>query len=180
VDVAVIYSKPAVTDRVSDLLWPVKVGILCHPDLVEKHKGADLAGFIRENELIHMRIDGQPRHHLWAQFIRQANLGSVSVERGLVFDTELLAVQYALSGEGLALVDQRLFREHLDSGRLASPFDTLLDDSYGYYLVTDPEALSDPAVALFRSWMIERFGQGTSPVAAGGTEPASSNPSPES
>ncbi len=182
VDVAVIYSKPAVTDRVSDLLWPVKVGILCHPDLVEKHQGADLAAFIRDNELIHMRIEGQPRHHLWAQFMRQANLGSVSVERGLVFDTELLAVQYALSGEGLALVDQRLFREHLESGRLASPFDTLLDDSYGYYLVTDPEALSDPAVALFRSWMIERFGQGASPVAAaaGGTEPASPTPSPES
>lgn len=169
VDVAVIYSRPSVTDRVSDLLWPVKVGIVCHPDLVARHSGADLAAFIRENELIHMRIDGQPRHHLWAQFTRQANLGSVSVERGLVFDTELLAVQYALSGEGLALVDQRLFREHLDSGRLVSPFDTLLDDGYGYYLVTDPEALSDPAVALFRSWMIERFGPGAAPGAPSGS-----------
>ncbi len=176
VDVAVVYSKPTVTDRVSDLLWPVKVGMVCHPELAARHAGADLAGFIRENELIHMRIDGQPRHHLWAQFVRQAGLGAVNVERGLIFDTELLSVQYALSGEGLALVDQRLFREHLDSGRLVSPFEVLLDDSYGYYLVTDPEALSDTAVSLFRSWLIEHFGPTPLPADA---ENAPATPAPE-
>jgi LysR family glycine cleavage system transcriptional activator len=31
--------------------------------------------------------------------------------------------------------------------------------AYGYYLVTHPEDLSDTAVAMFRSWLIERFGQ---------------------
>jgi DNA-binding transcriptional LysR family regulator len=79
------------------------------------------------------------------------------VERGLVFDTELLAVQYAFSGEGLALVDLDLFRAHLEQGRLVAPFDVKLDDGFGYYLVTESEALGDPAIALFRSWLIERF-----------------------
>ena len=32
-----------------------------------------------------------------------------------------------------------------------------------YYLVTDPEALSDTATALFRSWLIEQFGPDTQP-----------------
>jgi len=36
-----------------------------------------------------------------------------------------------------------------------------LDDGYGYYLITHPEALGDTAIALFRSWLIERFGKGT-------------------
>ena len=181
VDVAVVYSRPTVSDRISDLLWSVKMGIVCHPDLAKRQPVGDIAGFIRENELIHMRLQGQPRHHLWAQFARQLNLGSVSVERGLVFDTELLAVQYALSGEGLALVDQRLFREYLDNGRLISPFDTRLDDGFGYYLVTDPEALSDPAVALFRAWMIDRFGQGTHPTEAteGARSAAGASPLPD-
>jgi hypothetical protein len=43
---------------------------------------------------------------------------------------------------------------------LAKPFSNSLDDGYGYYLITHPEALSDTAVALFRSWLIERFGSG--------------------
>jgi DNA-binding transcriptional LysR family regulator len=95
---------------------------------------------------------------MWAQLVRQENLGPVSYERGLVFDTALLAVQYALSGEGLALVDLNLFREDLASGRLVRPFDVTLDEGYGYYLITHPEALSDTAIALFRSWLIEHFG----------------------
>ncbi len=45
-------------------------------------------------------------------------------------------------------------------GRLVKPFDNSLDDGYGYYLITHPEALSDTAIALFRSWLIERFGTG--------------------
>jgi len=157
VDIAVVYSRPTITERVSDLLWPVRMGLVCHPDVAARHAGQDLGAFIGANELIHMRIDNMPRHHFWIQFKRQANLGAVNVERGLVFDTELLAVQYALSGEGLALVDLNLFRAHLEQGRLVAPFDTTLDDGFGYYLVTDSEALGDPAIALFRSWLIERF-----------------------
>ena len=158
VDVAVVYSKPTVTDSVSDLLWPVRLGILCHPDLAQRHAGKDLPTFIRDNELIHVRIAELPRHHLWAQLVRQQNLGPLNFERGLVFDTALLAVQYALSGEGLALVDLNLFRDEVHSGRLVRPFEVTLDDGYGYYLMTDPEALSDTAIALFRSWLIEHFG----------------------
>ena len=68
-------------------------------------------------------------------------------------------MQYALSGEGVALVDEKLFAEEISSGQLVRPYDATLDDGYGYYLITHPEALSDAAVALFRSWLIERFGR---------------------
>src|SRR2546421_5289566 len=116
------------------------------------------AAFIAANEIIHVRIADLPRHHLWAQFVRQTGLGALNIERGLVFDTALLAVQYALSGEGIVLVDTNLFSEELHAGRLVRPFDIALDEGYGYYLIIHPEALSDTAVALFRSWLIERFG----------------------
>src|SRR6202140_640387 len=95
---------------------------------------------------------------MWLQFAREAGLTSLNVERGLVFDTAVLAVQYALSGEGIALVDTYLFGDYIRTGRLVRPFDNSLDDGFGYYLTTHPEALSDTAIALFRSWLIERFG----------------------
>ena len=103
VDVAVLYSKPTVTDMVTDLLWPVHLSVLCHPNIAARHAGKSLSEFIESNELLHVRISDLPRHHLWTQFARQANLGAVHVERGLVFDNVMLAVQYALSGEGLYL-----------------------------------------------------------------------------
>jgi DNA-binding transcriptional LysR family regulator len=158
VDVAVVYSKPTVTELVTDLLWPVRLSMLCHPSVAERHAGASLASFIAANELVHVRIADSPRHHCWSQFVKQANLTSLNVERGLVFDTAVLAVQYALSGEGIALVDSYLFGDYVRTGKLVKPFEVSLDDGYGYYLTTHPEALSDTAVALFRSWLIERFG----------------------
>jgi DNA-binding transcriptional LysR family regulator len=167
VDVAVVYSKPTVTDLVTDLLWPVRLSMLCHPSIAARREGRSLAEFIEGNELVHVRIADLPRHHLWSQFVRQANLRPVNVERGLVFDTAVLAVQYALSGEGIALVDNYLFQDYIRTGRLARPFDESLDDGYGYYLTTHPDALSDTAIALFRSWLIERFGSGAGIAPAG-------------
>jgi DNA-binding transcriptional LysR family regulator len=160
VDVAVVYSKPTVTDMVTDLLWPVRLTLMCHPDVAARHANKTLAEFIEANELVHVRISELPRHHIWTQFARQQSLGQANVERGLVFDTAVLAVQYALSGEGVALVDSFLFGDYLRSGRLVRPFDAGLDDGYGYYLITHPEGLSDTAIALFRSWLIDRFCNG--------------------
>jgi DNA-binding transcriptional LysR family regulator len=158
VDVAVVYSKPTVTDLVADLLWPARPTLLCHPNIATRNAGKDLGAFIDANEIVHVRIADLPRHHLWSQFLRQNNIPNIKYERGLVFDTAVLAVQYALSGQGVALCDPLLFTEELRQGRLVRPFEASLDDGYGYYLITHPEALGDTAVALFRSWLIERFG----------------------
>jgi DNA-binding transcriptional LysR family regulator len=158
VDVAVVYSRPTVTDLVTDLLWPVRLSILCHPNIAAAHRGKDLAAFIEANEIVHVRIADQPRHHLWSQFVRQTGLSNVNVERGLVFDTVVLAAQYALAGQGIALADTNLFAAEINAGQLVKPFEATLDDGYGYYLTTHPEGLADTAIALFRSWLIERFG----------------------
>jgi DNA-binding transcriptional LysR family regulator len=166
VDVAVVYSKPAVTDLVSDLLWPVRLSILCHPNIAAAHHGKGLAAFIEANEIVHVRIADLPRHHSWSQFMRKENLTGVSIERGLVFDTAVLAAQYALGGQGIALVDPNLFADELRDGRLVKPYEATLDDGYGYYLTTHPEGLGDTAIALFRSWLIGRFGTRSVPASA--------------
>ena len=157
-DIAVIYAKPSVSDFVTDLLWPVRLSLLCHPDLARRHADMDLAGFIEANEIVHVRIADLPRHHMWEKFAAQAGIFSINYERSLVFDTAALAVQYVLSGDGIALVDANLFSNELAEGRLVKPFDVTLDDGYGYYLCTHPDDLGDTAIALFRSWLIQRFG----------------------
>jgi DNA-binding transcriptional LysR family regulator len=159
VDVAVVYSRPTVTDLVTDLLWSEQLAVLCHPNVAAAHRGKDLAAFIEANEIVHVRIGDQPRHYLWLQFVRRTGLAKIDVERGLVVDTAVLAAQYALSGQGIALVDPNLFAEELAAHHLVRPFEATLDAGYGYYLTTTPEGLGDTAIALFRSWLIERFGK---------------------
>jgi len=174
VDVAVVYSKPTVSNLVTDLLWAVRQSIVCHPNIAAAHRAKELAGFIEANELIHVRIADAPRHHFWTQFARQNGLAGVDVERGMVFDTAVLAAQYALGGQGIAVLDTNLFAEELRAGTLVKPFDATLDDGFGYYLITQPEGLSETAIALFRSWLIERFGS-AAPAAAPPVQLAVSN-----
>ena len=155
-DIAVIYSEPRVSDTIFDLLWMVKLTILCSPRLIGAGK-PEIGALIAANDLLHVKLDDRPRHYFWEMLSRAVNRPDLKTDRGLVFDTSQLAAQYAMSGEGLALVDPMLFRDEIAEGKLVRPFDISLDDGYGYYLSTHPEDLSNEAVALFRSWLIARF-----------------------
>jgi DNA-binding transcriptional LysR family regulator len=156
-DIAVVYSKPEVNDLIADLLWHERLTPLCHPSLLQAANAAGLADFVAGNEIVHVDLKGQPRHRLWDRFVRQAELLNVSVDRGLVFETANLVAQYAMSGSGVALLDPLLFQEELRSGALVQPFDTWVEDGYGYYLLTHSDDLLDETIASFRSWMIQRF-----------------------
>lgn len=169
VDLAVTYAKPQVTDLVTDLLWPARLTPLCHPELAARFEGASLAAFLEANELVHMKLEGQPRHILWERFVTRMGLAGLAVDRGLVFDTELLAARYALSGEGVALLDATMFGDELRRGELVRPYDDCwLEEGYGYYLLLHPDDLGDEAIAMFRTWLIGRFAEGRPDGRVGG------------
>jgi DNA-binding transcriptional LysR family regulator len=155
VDAAVVYAPPQGGTHVSSLLWMARVTPMCHPSTA-KRRGGDLAEFLADAELVHVKLERQPRYRLWESFVRQAGL-NLDVARGLVFDTACLAAQYAMEGEGVALLDTKLFARDLAEGRLVAPFETAIDDGYGYFLNIHPEDLADPAIAAFRAWIIQRF-----------------------
>ena len=154
-DISVVYSHPRVTDAIFDLLWIENVDMVCTPAVAAR---ADtLAGLIAANDLLHVKLEGRPRHYLWEMLKQQIGERSLDVSRGLFFDTAQLAVQYALSGDGLALVDPVLFRDELSRGDLVRPFGAGVQSGYGYFLTTQREDLDNAAVGLFRSWLIRRF-----------------------
>ncbi len=156
VDAAVVYARPQGGTHVSNLLWMIQVTPMCHPELAQRARAAGPAAFLASAELLHVKLEREPRHMLWESFARQTGL-QIDVGRGLAFDTACLAAQYALSGEGVALLDTRLFARELAEGKLAAPFEIVVEDGYGYFLNVHPEDLADPAVASFRSWVIQRF-----------------------
>jgi DNA-binding transcriptional LysR family regulator len=156
-EIAVVYSEPRVTDRVLDLLWMEKLTVLCHPDIAARARDQTLGQFLASNDLLKVAIDDRPRNQFWEMTVRSVGCPEVNVDRGLVFDTSQMAVLYAMSGEGLALVDPLLFQDELASGRLVRPFDFQIDDGFGYYLAIHPDDLGDTAVSVFRSWLISRF-----------------------
>ena len=161
-DVAVIFDQPRTGQAVSDLLWMSRVTPGCSPALAEAHRGETLAQFLAGNELLHVKLEGEPPGVMWEAFSRHFGLG-VRTSRGLAFDTGVLAAQYAAGGQGVVLLDLDLFAPDIAAGTLVTPFAETYQDGYGYFLNLAPEDLADPVIAMFRSWMIRNFARGAAP-----------------
>jgi LysR family glycine cleavage system transcriptional activator len=155
-DVAVIYDRLRTGVAVSDLLWMSRVTPACSPRLLADHAGKSLRQFIAENELLHVKLEGESPGMIWDAFSHHFGL-SVHTDRGLAFDTAALAAQYAASGEGVALLDIDLFAQDIAAGVLATPFGEIFEDGYGYFLSLAAEDLADPVISVFREWMIRNF-----------------------
>lgn len=155
-DMAIVFDRPNIDDRVTDLLWMARVAPVCSPAVAARAAGKDLEDFLAEETLLHSTLDGQPRGFFWGAFARQAGI-SLDADRGLGFDTLSLAVSYAMNVGGVALADVAMFAPEIAEGKLVAPFETAIEDGFGYYLKLRPEDLSDPSIAQFRSWLIAQF-----------------------
>lgn len=156
VDVAVVYDRPQAGSTVRDLLWLVRVAPVCAPSVAAASQGIDLSAFLGRQELLHVKLQGEPIGAHWAHFARAQGF-ALDTRRGMAFDTVTLAVQFAMAGHGVVLADIDMFAPEIASGRLVQPYEATGEDGFGYYLTFHSEDLADPAISLFRSWMIGRL-----------------------
>jgi len=155
-DMAIVYDRPNVDDRITDLLWMVRVAPLCSPQTAKAAEGKSLEAFLASQELLHLKLEGEPRDLLWSSYLRQCGL-NVATAGGIAFDTAIASAQYAMAASGVFLGDVDMFAEEIEAGRLVKPYDLTVEDGYGYYLKLHADDLSDPDIAIFRSWLINRF-----------------------
>jgi LysR family glycine cleavage system transcriptional activator len=155
VDIAVRYGRghwPGVRARwlMAERVFPV-----CAPRLlsgpVPLRQPADLAN----HTLLHATVSRDD----WRLWLTAAGLPfSIAARRGLTFDEAFLAIQAAVEGLGVALGRLHLVEADIAAGRLIAPFDTVLPQDAGYYVVTPEARENDPKIALFRDWLIASVG----------------------
>jgi DNA-binding transcriptional LysR family regulator len=156
IDMAIVYDRPKVDDRITDLLWMVRVAPLCSPAMATAAQGRSLEQFLGAQELLHLKLDGQPRDQLWADYLQRNRL-LAATSGGLAFDTAIASARYAMTSGGVMLGDVDMFAAEIAAGQLVMPYDAVIEDGYGYYLKLHADDLADPAIALLRSWLIARF-----------------------
>lgn len=155
-DMAIVYDRPNVDDRITDLLWMVRVAPLCSPETAAAAAGKSLEQFLSGQDLLHLKLEGHPRDLLWGDYLRRNGVTLPALD-GLAFDTAIASAKYAMTSGGVVLGDVDLFAAELASGHLVMPYDVVIEDGYGYYLKLHADDLADPAIASFRSWLIARF-----------------------
>lgn len=156
IDMAIVYDRPNIDDWVTDLLWMVRVEPLCSAETAKAAKGKSIEDFLRGQELLHLKLDNQPRDLLWRDYLRRTGVSLVA-NGDLAFDTSVALAKYAMTSGGVMLGDVDMFASEIEQGQLVAPYDAVIEDGYGYYLKLRPDDLSDPAISAFRSWLIGRF-----------------------
>mgnify|MGYP006866169730 CR=1 FL=1 len=84
-----------------DLPW---VAPLCSPETAKDADGKSLEAFLGGQELLHLKLDGQPRDLLWGDYLRR-NAIAIPVSGGLAFDTAVTSAKYAMTSGGVMLGD---------------------------------------------------------------------------
>lgn len=157
IDMAIVYDRPNIDDRITDLLWQVHVAPLCSPETARAAAGKTLSEFLAGEELLHLRLDNQPPEYLWTAYLSQRGI-ALPLSLGLTLDTSIALARYSMTLGGVFLGDVKMFASEMASGQLVMPFDAVSEDGYGYYLKLHSDDLADEDIATFRSWLINQFG----------------------
>lgn len=133
-DIAIIFDHIGDHKDGRTLLWPISMTPLCSIDDAPRIKAIGLEEALRQEDLLHVQLEGYPQDHLWRRFAHANGINAFKPS-SLAFETAALAIEFARAGAGLALADTRLADRNLAAQGLAAPFDVSLATGFAYYLI---------------------------------------------
>jgi LysR family glycine cleavage system transcriptional activator len=147
-DLAVRYAARVDASLQHELLFLDEVFPVCSPDLADV-LGSDPDN-LRKTKLLHWST-----YSRWERWFEATQLGSMKGTEGIYFSHLLLALDAAISGQGVALASMDLTRYDLEAGRLVRPFPNSVKTGYSYYLIARPEAAKMKPVRAFIEWAVQ-------------------------
>ena len=128
---------------------------VCSPKLMSGKNPLNRPDALRHHTLIH--VVWKETEASWRMWLLAAGLKDIEPTCGPHYSMENMAVQAAIDGHGVALVDDILAADDVAAGRLVRPFDSSFGKplSFSYYLLTKKESVEQPKIEAFRNWLIE-------------------------
>lgn len=162
VDLAVRLGRGDWPNLVSHFLFSSDLVPVCSPKLVAGHPMRN-AEDLRRHTLLHSTA--RPRN--WSTWLKGAGLGGCNDSQGVYFESSSLALEAAVEGMGIAIGQTRLVAEDLAAGRLMTPFDIVVREDDGFYLLHTIDGGHNKTLRQFRDWMLREAGpDATRPGAA--------------
>lgn len=148
-DFAIQYGNGEWHEPSCELLHEEWLTPVCSPTLWAVGQPAMQAGDLARMTLIHPTGDRED----WSAWLRAAGLPRASGAGEQVVDTDYMAIEAALSGLGITVVDPLLVQADLAAGHLVEPLGLRVKSGKGYYLISPPGLLRDPRYQQFRDWL---------------------------
>lgn len=94
----------------------------------------------------------------WSEWLRAAGIHDVDPKRGARFTNQLLMIEAAIRGQGVALGCRFVVADDLEAGRLVRPIEQPGRLKHNYYIVHRGQYKSE-TVAKFSGWLTEAAGR---------------------
>ncbi|MGE0154569.1 MAG: transcriptional regulator GcvA [Reyranellaceae bacterium] len=91
----------------------------------------------------------------WPVWLQAAGVRQMPRLQAMLFDSTKIAVDAAMEGAGVAIGAPFLFRTELASGRLFQPFDLVVPNGKGFWIVGPESTAEQPKLKAFRDWILE-------------------------
>jgi LysR family glycine cleavage system transcriptional activator len=95
----------------------------------------------------------------WQRWLTLAGQRALRPQRSLSFENSSLAIQAAVDGVGVAMVQRAYVKEHLKAGTLVAPFELVGRSEQGYYLVWPAQRAMSGGFKSFLEWILREAGQ---------------------
>jgi LysR family glycine cleavage system transcriptional activator len=141
--------RPASVESV--LLRREAMAPVCAPGLCQGVRAIREPADLARHTLLHPHPDRAD----WRQWLHAAGMPEqLAATGGQVFSTLELAMAAAIGGLGVAMADLDLVQSELATGVLVAPFDLVLRDGNGYFIISRRGRFEEPAIAAFRDWLL--------------------------
>ena len=162
VDIAIRYGVEREEDLISDRLFEDLIFPACSPTIAEGTPRLETLDQLRKVPLIHWDTSHMSWAHAtrrwfsWEEWLRSVGIDGVDTSKGKRFSDYGLAVQAAISGQGVILAGWPTLMDTLEEGLLVCPFkESIAETDLGFDLVTTVEAKRRPEVSAFCDWLLD-------------------------
>lgn len=158
-DMAIRWGTASYPDAVMERLLSVDTFCACAPEL---QADLNVPDDLRRHKLIH-DDDGAA----WRVLLAHLGVAAADFSGDLFYADSMLALQAAVTGQGVIAAGSVLAAQELQAGRLILPFDQVLHGRNAYYLYIPKARAEEPQIAAFRDWI----GQAAADYATQGFDP---------
>jgi LysR family transcriptional regulator, glycine cleavage system transcriptional activator len=134
-------------------LFDTRVFPVCSSTLLDDGATIDNPEDLLRYPLLHIH----PAPDDWGRWFEQAGVRTRVPPPGGTYDSFLLALEAAMSGQGVALTNNMFSREDIKAGRLIRPFDISIPQHGPWYLACLEGMETDWRVVRFRDWLIKEL-----------------------
>lgn len=155
IDLAVRFGYGEYVGLDSRKLLEVTFVPVCAPSLCESLSDRAPSALLNQPLLSDSTIYRSPERFGWTEWFRQARLPIPEGLREQRFGNGLLALEAAMTGQGVLLASKQIVQTALDAGKLVVAWDHAMPCPFKYHIVCTLPALERPIVQAFRSWLLD-------------------------